>query len=203
MKPLHQAFFRLHFVHTHTMTLEEKVEHALKNIVLIGFMGCGKSAIGRRLAEKLNYPVYDTDSIIEEKEKRAIKEIFATDGEDYFRALETTTLEAFVNAGRKKEIISTGGGIVIREENIRLLQRLGFVVWLDAKPETVVERLSRNTDRPLLNTENPEETIRELSLNRRPLYESSSHLRLETDGLDFDEITTGIIESARYFFGTQ
>ncbi len=185
------------------MTLEEEAEFALKNIVLIGFMGSGKSAIGRRLAERLNYPVYDTDSMIEKKEKRAIKDIFMTEGEEYFRSLETATLETFVSAERKKEIISTGGGIVTREENLPLLQRLGFVVWLDAKPETILERLSRNTDRPLLNTENPEKTIRDLSTVRRPLYESASHLRLETDGLDFDEITTGIIESARYFFGTQ
>lgn len=179
------------------------MECALKNIVLVGFMGCGKSAIGRRLGERLNYPVYDTDSIIEEREGRAIKTIFSTEGEMYFRSLEKGLLEQLVSDKPKKQIISTGGGIVIQPANVPLLQRLGFVVWLDAKPETVIERLSRNTDRPLLDTSDPERTIRDLSLQRRPLYDTASHLRLETDGLDFDEITTGIVESARYFFGTQ
>lgn len=174
-----------------------------KNLVLVGFMGCGKSCIGRRLAEKLNYPLQDTDDIIEDQQQRKISDIFAADGEPVFRDMETAVLRDLIAAKTHKNVISTGGGIVTTPGNIDLLKQLGYVIWLDARVETVLERTSRNTNRPLLQTDDPEQTIRTLSDQRRPLYTAASHLRIETDGLDFDEIVTGILETARYYFGNQ
>lgn len=177
--------------------------YPLKNLVLVGFMGCGKSAISRRLGEKLNYPVLDTDDLIEKQEERTISEIFADEGEDYFRGLESRTLAAFIEGTLKKHIVATGGGIVVTEGNADMLKHLGYVIWLDAKPDTVIKRVAESATRPLLQTEDPAETIRRLSAQRRPLYEEVANLRMETDGLSFDEIVTGIIESARYFYGSQ
>lgn len=174
-----------------------------KNLVLVGFMGCGKSTIGRILGEKLNYPLQDTDDMIEAQQGRKISDIFETDGQPAFREMETQLLHDLIDGKTHKNIISTGGGIITTPGNIDLLKQLGYVVWLDARVETVLERTSRNSNRPLLQTENPAETIRQLSEERRPLYQAASHLRIETDGLDFDEIVTGILETARYYFGNQ
>lgn len=177
--------------------------YPLKNLVLVGFMGCGKSAISRRLGEKLNYPVLDTDDLIEQQEEKKISSIFADQGEAYFRSLETRTLSAFMDGALRKHIVATGGGIVTSPVNLEMLAKLGYVIWLDAKPETVIKRVAESSTRPLLQTEDPAETIRRLSAERRPLYEQAANLRMETDGLSFDEIVTGIIESARYFYGSQ
>lgn len=173
----------------------------LKNLILVGFMGTGKSTIGRQLSKILGYPLVDTDALIVAAEKRAISEIFATEGEEYFRDLETRLLRDLCREQTHKQIISTGGGIVLREENRRLLRELGFVIWLVAQPETILERTSRNRERPLLHTEDPAGTIRQLLKERDAAYNSSAHLTLETTGLTFSEISTGIIESARYHYG--
>ncbi|MEM9081463.1 MAG: shikimate kinase [Verrucomicrobiota bacterium] len=173
----------------------------LKNLVLIGFMGTGKSTIGRQLSKTLGYPVIDTDTQIESNEDRPIADIFANEGEPHFRQLETQILQQLLTNNTHKHIISTGGGIITRPENLPLLRDLGFVIWLVAKPETILERTSRNKDRPLLNNKNPEDTVRNLLQQREPLYAQAAHLSLETTGLTFSEITTGIIESARYHYG--
>lgn len=173
----------------------------LKNLVLVGFMGTGKSTIGRQLSKILGYPLVDTDARIVAEERRAISDIFASEGEEYFRDLETQLLRTLCQEQTHKQIISTGGGIVLREENRKLLRELGFVIWLVAKPETILERTSRNRERPLLDTEDPAGTIRQLLGEREAAYDSSAHLTLETSGLTFSEISTGIIESARYHYG--
>jgi len=175
--------------------------HMLKNVILIGFMGTGKSTIGRLLSKSLGYPLIDTDHHIEAQEGRPITEIFANEGEDHFRDIETQLLRDLQSQQAHKHIVSTGGGIILREENRQLLQELGFVVWLVATPENILERTARNRDRPLLHTEDPAETIRKLIEYRKPFYAESAHLTLETTGLTFSEITTGIIESARYHYG--
>ncbi len=170
-----------------------------KNLVLVGFMGCGKSTIGRELHHRLGYPLVDMDSTIEHRVGKPIREIFAAEGEAAFRDMESALLDELL-AGNGRRIISTGGGVVVRESNRPLLRRLGFVVWLDAPVEAIVERTSRNRDRPLLHAENPTEKIRALLAERTPWYRETAHLRIDTEDLDFDEITTGILESARYFF---
>ena len=175
----------------------------LKNLILVGFMGTGKSTIGRHLSKALGYPLIDTDARIMAQQKRPIPQIFEDDGEAYFRDLETETLQTLRDEQCHKRIIAAGGGVTLRPENRQLLRDLGFVVWLVAQPETILERTSRNKDRPLLQTKDPAKTIRLMLAERDPFYRESAHLVLETSNLDFAEITTGIIESARYFYGNR
>lgn len=174
----------------------------LKNLILVGFMGTGKSTIGRQLSKALGYPLIDTDARIVAQQKKAIPKIFEDEGEEHFRDLETETLRSLRDEECHKRIIATGGGVALRPENRQLLRDLGFVVWLVAQPEAILERTSRNKDRPLLQTEDPAETIRMMLAERDSCYRESAHLILETTNLEFSEITTGIIESARYHYGS-
>jgi shikimate kinase len=169
-----------------------------RNIILIGFMGSGKSTIGRRLSRTFGYPLVDTDQLIVDQEGRSIPEIFAEQGEEAFRDLETGVLRSL--SRHSGHIIATGGGIIGRPENRALLRKLGYVVWLVASPAEILARTARNANRPLLNNDQPEETIRNLLEVRTPLYRATAHLAIETDQLSFDEVATGIIESARYHF---
>lgn len=172
-----------------------------KNIILIGFMGTGKSTIGRNLSQTFGYPLIDTDNFIVEQDGRSIPQIFEEEGEQAFRDMETKLLQSLNR--HTGHIIATGGGIIGRPENRQLLRKLGYVVWLIARPAEILERTSRNSNRPLLNNEDPKKTIRDLLEIRTPLYRDTAHLGIETDNLSFDEVATGIIESARYYFGTQ
>ena len=177
-------------------------EHLPKNIILIGFMGCGKSTIGRKLEHLLGYPLVDTDDLIEQKTGLSVTEIFATRGEEYFRALEAAMLHELAAPNAPRRIISTGGGIVTRKRNRNLLKHLGYVVWLQAPVDVILERTSRNRDRPLLRTENPREKIETLLTERKPMYAAASDIEVETIGLDAGEIACGILESARYHFAS-
>lgn len=172
-----------------------------QNIILIGFMGTGKSTIGRHLSQTFGYSLIDTDQMIVDQQGRSISQIFANDGEEGFRRIEAELLQSLSN--QSGQIISTGGGIIGSSENRALLRKLGYVVWLQASPSEILERTSRNTNRPLLDNDDPEGTIRRLLDLRVPLYRETAHLCIETDQLNFDEVTTGIIESARYFFAAQ
>ncbi len=176
-------------------------EPPLENIVLIGFMGSGKSTIGRELSQLLGYPLLDTDALIVERDGRPIPRIFAESGEEAFRDLESAVLADLHAGGPSHRVIATGGGIVTLPKNRRLLRRLGYVVWLMVTPKAVLRRTSRNKQRPLLNNPDPTGTISRLLEERTPLYRETSHLAVETDSLNFPEISAGIIESARYFFG--
>jgi shikimate kinase len=171
-----------------------------KNIVLIGFMGSGKSSIGRELSQILGYPLIDTDTLITERTGVSIPETFAKEGEDAFRDHETAVLKDLVEQGRERQIVATGGGIIERPENRALLRQLGYVVWLIVSPQEILRRTSRNKDRPLLNNDNPAQTIQTLLDRRIPSYKETAHEEIETDNLTFPEIATGIIESGRYFF---
>jgi shikimate kinase len=171
-----------------------------KNIILIGFMGCGKSTIGRHLGKLLGYPVVDTDELIEAKAGMPIKTIFAERGEDYFRQLEAAVLQELSVPDAPRRIISTGGGIVTRKVNRRLLRQLGYVVWLEVTVDEILKRTARNQDRPLLKTENPREMIESLLTVREPLYAQCADLTLDSADLDAEEIACGILESARYHF---
>ena len=171
-----------------------------KNIVLIGFMGSGKSTVGRELHQRLGYPLIDMDQMIEESEGKKITEIFKEDGEQAFRDLETQQLEEIGKETDQRHIISTGGGVIINEGNRELLKKLGYVVWLQAPEEVIYERTSRNQDRPLLNDSDARERISKLLAEREAWYRESAHLTLDTTGLDSKEIATGILECARYFF---
>ena len=171
-----------------------------ENIILIGFMGSGKSSVARDLSTALGYPVVDTDSLIVEKAGKSIPAIFEEDGEEEFRNHETAVLTELEKSGPSHRIVATGGGIIERRSNRDILKKMGFVVWLVVSPEEILRRTAKNRERPLLNTDNPEETIRRLLEKRVDFYRDTAHQEIETDDLTFPEITTGIVESARYFF---
>lgn len=173
------------------------------NLVLIGFMGCGKTTVGRELHGLLGYQLVDTDAVIEGRAGLPITRIFAEQGEEAFREMETGLLRELTAAEPIPRIISTGGGIVARAENRDLLRHLGYVVWLRAPASVILRRTRRNQSRPLLQTEDPATRIRLLLDEREPWYRESAHLTLDTAGLDSRELATGILESARYFFATQ
>jgi shikimate kinase len=171
-----------------------------ENILLIGIMGCGKSTVGRELQQRLGYPLVDMDQEIEHIAGKPITAIFADEGEDRFRGMETQVLRELAAQNDQRRIISTGGGVIGCEENRRLLRELGYVVWLDAPLAVILERTGKSRHRPLLNTEDPAAKVRELMERRGPLYQETAHLKLDTAGLDSGEIATGILECARYFF---
>ena len=128
----------------------------MKGLVLVGFMGTGKTVVGRTLAARLQSEFVDTDDIIVQRAGKPISEIFAQDGEPRFRQMETEVLTTLAQASNPRRVIATGGGIVLAEENWLWLRRLGDVVCLTAKPETIRKRVGLAQDRPLLAGE-PEE----------------------------------------------
>lgn len=172
-------------------------------IVLIGLMGAGKSTVGRELSRATGMAFLDTDSVIEEQTGMCIPDIFRERGERHFRLLETALLRYIVQnaqAGNGSHVISTGGGIILQEENRRLLRELGFTVWLTADVPTLLARTARAQNRPLLQVEDREATLRELLAERAPLYEQTAHLSLDSTGLKATEVVDCIIAHARRFF---
>lgn len=158
------------------------------NIILIGFMGCGKSTIGIRLSYRMKQPMLDTDKYIERTNGCTISEIFEKEGEQSFRDKETGLLLDLKNQRIKDNIISTGGGMPLREINRSYLKSLGVVVWLRIKPETVYERLKGDTTRPLLQSENPYERICEMMNSRYEAYEEASDVIVDVDGKTIERI---------------
>ncbi len=138
------------------------------NIYLVGMMGAGKSAVGRPLAEALGYRFIDADAILEQAAGQSIAEIFASDGEEAFRSLETSVLDGI--AGWHSLVVATGGGVVTRPENWGHM-RQGLVVWLDAPEAELLDRLATDpTPRPLMTTPDPSARLAALLAERRPLY---------------------------------
>lgn len=172
-----------------------------ENIVLIGFMGSGKSSVGRMIAARLDYRFIDTDQLVVQKNGAEISEIFQKQGEPYFRDQEHLALESLRDTERC--VIATGGGIVTRPENIALLRELGFVIWLTADEEVIFERVSRNTKRPLLHTANPRETISLLLAQRNPLYAEAAQFTFDTSHYPHAGITETIIAEAERHFEMQ
>lgn len=157
------------------------------NIILIGFMGSGKTSVGIKLSYQLKRTMIDTDKWIEQKQKRTVSEIFAESGEEAFRMMETECLKELVRIA-DKQIISVGGGLPLRSENHMLLKKLGTVFYLKASPETIYERLKLDTTRPLLQVADPQERIYTLLEQRAPIYESCADVILEVSNRSFDEI---------------
>ena len=164
------------------------------NIVLEGFMGSGKSTVSELLSEKLMLELIDTDEVIEDTEGRTINEIFETEGEASFREMETDLLEAIDSDHWREFVISLGGGMPVKEENRELLRKIGKVVYLRAKPETIFERVKDDDKRPLLKTEDPLAKIEELLEKRASFYEDVADVIIDTDGKTPLEITKEIID---------
>lgn len=158
-----------------------------KNIVLIGFMGSGKTTLGLKLSYLLKMPVEDTDKLIERQEGRSITRIFADDGENYFRELETEMLHKCAEQ-KYERILSVGGGTPVNPVNRELLHQCGTVVYLRVSPEVVYERLKNDTTRPLLQCENPLEKIRELLAVRDAVYTECADIILDVDNRHSDEL---------------
>ncbi|MFA5929115.1 MAG: shikimate kinase [Candidatus Margulisiibacteriota bacterium] len=164
-------------------------------MILIGFMGTGKTTIGKLLAERLGYQLIDTDELIVQKAGKAISAIFAEDGEPVFRDLEHTVLRGLL--GEQKKVIATGGGIVLRQENRELLKQIGRVVLLEADPEAIISRLKDDNSRPLLQGTN-EEKIKKLNdilAVRHPLYEKTADQVIDTTGMTVGEVVEKIVSS--------
>ncbi len=178
-----------------------KIMSARENVALIGFMGTGKSSIGRIIARKLNWNFFDIDQLVVAQTGAEIAEIFAAEGEDFFRDSEMAALRS--RADESRQIIATGGGIVLRAENVSLLRSMSFVVWLTASEEVIFERVSRTTKRPLLHTPDPRATVVTLLAARRPLYESAAHFSIDTSTRSHTEIADAVISEARRFFSCE
>jgi len=164
----------------------------MKNIVLVGFMGTGKTEVGKILSKKLGYALIDADTEIEKRQNMAITEIFRQQGEPAFRDIEADVIKQL--SGMKKNVISTGGGAVLRQENIDNLRANGVIVCLSATPETILQRTSVNNDRPLLQTENPLQKIKELLEYRRPYYEKAD-IMIDTENKSPLEVAEEIIKA--------
>lgn len=166
-----------------------------QNMILIGFMGAGKTTVGKALAERCGMPLLDTDQLITEKAGMAIPEIFDHCGEDGFRRIESEVLTELLEH-TDHTVISVGGGLPLREENRAVLSQLGTVVYLDVSEETVWNRLKDETDRPLLQVENVSEKIREMLIYRRPVYEQAAHFKVCVDGKSPKQIAAELAEKA-------
>lgn len=160
------------------------------NIILIGFMGSGKTAVGKALAGELGLQFLDADELIVKAERMSIKEIFAVKGEPYFRDAETRLLKTL--GDYESFVLSTGGGMVLRPENAKMLKELGTVVWLRVKPEVVLERLKGDSGRPLLNVKDPAEAVRKLLAQREESYRRAADEIIETSELSIPEVVEEI-----------
>jgi shikimate kinase len=159
---------------------------SVRNLVLVGFMGSGKSSVGREIARRWGFRFIDTDTTIRHKYRKSIPDIFATFGEPFFRDEENKALQEL--QASQEAVIATGGGIILQPRNHPLLRTLGVVVWLTASEETIWERVSRNQNRPLLRTNDPRTTIRHLMSTRYPLYGAVADITVETTGLTHQEV---------------
>jgi shikimate kinase len=157
------------------------------SIVLIGFMGSGKTTLGKWIAENQGYIFVDTDELIETEEGRTINEIFATDGEEYFRNLETQVIGRLADDDRKL-VISVGGGLPVREENRKLMRRAGRVVYLNTGVDELERRLKGDTTRPLLAGSDLRKKITDLMEKRERLYLDAADVVVDTENRTFEEI---------------
>ena len=150
------------------------------NIILIGFMGAGKTTISDYLSTMFAMNIVEMDQVIEEREEMSIQDIFATYGEEYFRELETNLLIEMQS--RKNTVISCGGGVAMRERNVAEMKKNGRVVLLTASPETIYERVKDSNNRPVLNGRKNVQGISELMEQRREKYEAAADIVVNTDG---------------------
>lgn len=168
----------------------------MSNIILVGYMGCGKTTVGKCIVNLAKgYTFADTDEMIAAQQGRSISRIFEMDGESVFRAMETALLEKLLADKSDRLVLATGGGMPVREENRRLLRRLGAVIYMRVTPETVYGRIRNDTTRPLLQCNNPMERIREMIENRGPAYEAAADMVLDADGFTPQEAAGEVLKT--------
>lgn len=164
----------------------------MTNVFLIGFMGSGKSTVASCLAKNYGMKIIDMDQLIVEREGMSIPDIFAKKGEQYFRGVETSLLIEI--QGQQHKVVSCGGGVVLREENVQAMKKCGQVVLLNAKPETILERVRDDDNRPLLRGNKNVKFIRDMMEKRQPKYEAAADFVVDTDGKSADMICKEIFE---------
>ena len=165
----------------------------MKNIILIGFMGSGKTSVGNYIADGYAYKQIDTDAYIENKYGMKISDIFAGQGEAAFRQMETDTLKELLHIGDNC-LISVGGGLPVKPENRKLLHELGYIVYLKAEVDTLVKRLEGDTERPLLQGTDLRTRVTSLMDARKDIYEELADLIVNTDEKNLGEIAKEIME---------
>lgn len=172
--------------------LAERAKAALgrRNLVFVGLMGAGKSAVGRLVASALNINFIDSDHEIERVSRMTVSELFAAYGETEFRALETRVIRRLLRSGPR--VVSTGGGAYINEETRRLIKKNSVSVWLDADLDVLWERVSKRDGRPLLKTDNPKQTLENLMRVRYPIY-AEADLRVKTRDVRKDLIVEEVL----------
>ena len=171
------------------------VRRAGKSIVLVGMMGAGKSSVGACLRRRTGLGLIDTDEIVASKLGMSIPEIFTRCGEEKFREAETEALRCMRT--EEQMIIVTGGGIVLRQENVKILRSQAVIVWLDGDEEALFARASRKKNRPLLQTKNPRKAFSEILRSRRPLYANTADIRVDTSVLTDEEVAVAILAKLR------
>ena len=171
--------------------------NAAKSIVLIGMMGAGKSSVGRSLQRRSGLARLDTDEMLAAEFGMSIAQIFEKHGEEKFRDAETEVLRKL--APDRPAIIVTGGGIVLRYQNVDLLKGVGTIVWLAADEAILFERAARRDHRPLLQNENPRAIFSKLFREREPLYAAAADIRIDTSRLSHDEVAETILNKMEEF----
>ncbi|KKM73343.1 hypothetical protein LCGC14_1411460 [marine sediment metagenome] len=162
----------------------------MKNIVLIGFMGSGKTAVGKQLGERLGLPFKDTDSLIEERLGQKINAIFADKGEAFFRDMESQIIDELT--AKDNQVLSCGGGAILRNENVNYLRQNGTLIYLKAPFAVLYNRIKSSSNRPLLTSNEPEKTARMLWEARQKVYESAADLSLDTSKKSIEQIVKEI-----------
>jgi shikimate kinase len=173
------------------MTVEEK-----RNIILCGFMATGKSTVGKRLAVRAQYQFLDMDALIEEETGMSIPQIFSSQGEPAFRALESRMVERI--AERTGCVVATGGGAIVNPKNLEILKRCGVVISLTADVKTILRRTGKGDTRPLLKGEGKVERIRQLMMQREPFY-AQADIVLDTSTLNIKQVVNRLVERLREF----
>jgi len=161
------------------------------NISLIGFMGSGKTTTGKMMADRLGYLFFDMDKLIEISEQRKINDIFKESGEEYFRNVESKILEKVVS--NKDCVFACGGGVVLREENMKIISKNSYVVYLMISPPEAIKRLSGSTNRPLLPDKNRDERIHELINTRSKLYSRYADIIINNEEISPEDTVNKII----------
>jgi shikimate kinase len=168
-----------------------------RSIVLIGMMGVGKSSIGRRLGSRLGVPFVDGDTEIEQAAGMSIADIFARHGEAAFRSGEARVIARLLNGG--PQVLATGGGAVMNEATRALIKERGVSIWLSAELDLLLRRISkRKAERPILQTDDPAATLRDLLTTRQPIY-AQADITVQSRDVPHDAIVTEIIEALTAF----
>ena len=187
-------------VETAPAELVQKARAALgkRNLVLVGLMGAGKSAIGRLVAQQLSVPFIDSDHEIERVSRMSISDLFAAYGEEEFRALESRVMKRLLKSGPR--VVSTGGGAFINERTRKHIKRGGLTIWLKADLDVLWERVSKRDTRPLLKTENPRQTLENLMNARYPIY-AEADLTVQSRDVRKEVIANEVLTSVIEYIG--